>query len=86
MPSLYKTETRQWLEYFSVKDTRHIGNTIEFWHMVERLQVSYTHPPQYFLHDGLLFILTHDTRFCFQLHQGVARCVVCSVIHDSATV
>ena len=83
MPSLYRTETRRWLDYFNVKDTRHIGTTVEFWRMVERLQVFYTYPPQYFIHDGLLFILTHDARYCFQLSEYGAQCVISGMIHDS---
>ena len=83
MPSLYKTETRQWLDYFCVKDMRDIGNTVEFRQMVERLHVKVTNPARYFLHDGLLFILTHDSRFCFQLKDHQAYCVIGGVAHES---
>ena len=85
MSSLYRTETRQWLEYFSVTDTRHIGSTVEFWRMVEGLQLSYTFPPQYFIHDGLLFILTHGARYGFQLSEYGVQCVISGMIHDSCS-
>ena len=72
--------TKQWLEFFCVKDTRDIGSTYEYELICAPLNLS-SLETSYFFSEGLLNILGKGGRYGLDLRDGEALCVVSTMVH-----